>query len=296
MSMAYREDILPIERAGAESLMGVLALPAAGDAAPGGQALVIVVGGPQYRVGSHRQFALLARRLAAAGIPVLRFDYAGMGDSSGPLPDFMAAGEDVGAAIDALHQQLPDLQGVTLWGLCDGASAALLYVDRTHDARVRGLCLLNPWVRSAQTFARAQVKHYYLQRLRQPEFWKKLLSGGVALSALGESVGKLKASLGGGSAGGKPVDEQLPYQGRMARAWRRFPGRVLLLLSGDDLVAKEFLDNASSHADWSGLLDRPGQQRHDMPDADHTCSNAAARGLVEELTLRWMREEVAHAH
>ena len=44
--------------------------------------LLIVVGGPQYRVGSHRQFVLLARNLSIAGIPVMRFDYRGMGDSS----------------------------------------------------------------------------------------------------------------------------------------------------------------------------------------------------------------------
>ena len=39
--------------------------------------MVIVVGGPQYRAGSHRQFTLLARHIAAAGYPVLRFDARG---------------------------------------------------------------------------------------------------------------------------------------------------------------------------------------------------------------------------
>jgi alpha-beta hydrolase superfamily lysophospholipase len=54
--------------------------------------VVVVVGGPQYRVGSHRQFVLLARDLAAAGIPTLRFDTRGMGDSGGDFPGFSCCG------------------------------------------------------------------------------------------------------------------------------------------------------------------------------------------------------------
>ena len=51
-------------RCAGEELVGIL------HPAPGATGVVIVVGGPQYRVGSHRQFLLLARRLAASGIPV----------------------------------------------------------------------------------------------------------------------------------------------------------------------------------------------------------------------------------
>ena len=62
-----------------ESLIGILHQPV--NAASIG--ILIVVGGPQYRVGSHRQFLLLARSLSANDIPVLRFDYRAMGDSGG---------------------------------------------------------------------------------------------------------------------------------------------------------------------------------------------------------------------
>ncbi|HBZ05431.1 MAG TPA: hydrolase 1, exosortase A system-associated, partial [Massilia sp.] len=44
-------------------LYGIVSLPAA----PHPRGVLIVVGGPQYRAGSHRQFTLLARDLAAAG-------------------------------------------------------------------------------------------------------------------------------------------------------------------------------------------------------------------------------------
>ena len=61
--------------------------------------VIVVVGGPQYRVGSHRQFLQLARHLARQGYPVLRFDGRGMGDSSGLLRSFEEIDDDIGAAI-----------------------------------------------------------------------------------------------------------------------------------------------------------------------------------------------------
>ena len=87
--------------------------------------VVIVVGGPQYRVGSHRQFALLGRALATAGIPALRFDYRGMGDSEGDARTFECVDRDIGCAIDALVHAT-GATGVVLWGLCDGASASMM--------------------------------------------------------------------------------------------------------------------------------------------------------------------------
>ena len=71
--MSYTEQVLPITCEGHE-LAAVLAVPEQARSL----GVVIVVGGPQYRVGSHRQFVLLARQLAAAGIATLRFDCRGM--------------------------------------------------------------------------------------------------------------------------------------------------------------------------------------------------------------------------
>ncbi|WP_229425323.1 hydrolase 1, exosortase A system-associated [Massilia sp. Se16.2.3] len=104
--------------------------------------MLVVVGGPQYRAGSHRQFTLLARDLADAGIPALRFDYRGMGDSEGDLQTFEHVEDDLRAAIDRFFLEVPGMREVVLWGLCDGASAAAMYAPQ--DARVSGLVLLNP--------------------------------------------------------------------------------------------------------------------------------------------------------
>jgi len=233
-------------RCGPDSLIGILHEPSPATARTG---VLIIVGGPQYRVGSHRQFVLMARSLAERGCPVMRFDYRGMGDSDGAVRTFDEVSADIRAAIDAFLAAQPGLSGVVLWGLCDGASAALIYGG--NDARVKGVIIANPWVRTAASEARTYLKHYYLQRLMQGSFWRKLLTGGVAhVEALRSFASNLRSSLNG--AGRVSNDGAPVFQERMASALRSFPGAVLLILSGEDLTAKD-VEEIQSSADRLAL-------------------------------------------
>lgn len=302
----HRDSVLRIACDGTP-LVGLLSEPvpasASASALSSDTGVLLIVGGPQYRVGSHRQFTLLGRALAASGVPCLRLDYRGMGDAGGDQRGFEQVDADIAAALDAWMRERPQLRRVVLWGLCDAASAALLYVHRQRDARVAGLCLANPWVRTEASLARTQVRHYYLERLRQPAFWRKLLSGRVGLSAVRELLGKLaqsRATASGGAAGASgdrardtrhdTRQDSRHYTEQMADGLRAFAGPVLLVLSGDDYVAKEFLDRCrDGGAAWRGLLDRPGLRREDLPEADHTFSTAAWRARVEQLTAAFAR-------
>ena len=172
--MKYREAPFFFECCG-ESLLGVLTVPDQ----PAPVAVVIVVGGPQYRVGSHRQFLLLARYLAGHGFACLRFDYRGMGDSGGARVGFEDVGPDIGAALGALQAELPNVSQIVIWGLCDGASAASMFAHQ--DSRVSGLILFNPWVRTDAIEAETRLKHYYARRVLHSAFWRKLVSGEVQL-------------------------------------------------------------------------------------------------------------------
>lgn len=243
--------------------------------------VLIVVGGPQYRVGSHRQFTLLARALADAGYACLRFDHRGMGDSDGVHPGFDQIDDDVQAAIDAFFSALPTLEQIVLWGLCDAASASLLYLQRKNDPRVAGVVLLNPWVRSEQTLARTRIRHYYAQRLLQREFWSKLFSGRLSL---GSTLAGIWSTLSAGS--GVEAKESDSFQQKMREAWCKYRGETLLLLSGEDFTAREFM------IWWNAFrADMPGRDRVtliELPDANHTFSSQAHRQSVEQATIAWL--------
>jgi len=274
-----------------EALLGVLHRPAMdAPAAASATGVVVIVGGPQYRAGSHRQFVHLARALAAAGHAVLRFDVRGMGDSTGNPRSFEQITPDIGAAIDALRQHAPGVQRVVLWGLCDAASAALLYMHERADPRVQRLCLANPWVRSPATLARTHVKHYYTQRLRERSFWIKLLRGAVALRALRELVASVRGAR-------RTADDPSggDFQSRMREGWQRHQGPTLLLLSGSDYTAKEFGEYVATHAKWQTVIAAQAIRRHDLEGLDHTFSSASARASVAALTVSWLSETASPA-
>ena len=260
--------------------------------------VLVVVGGPQYRIGSHRQFALLANDLAAQGIAVMRFDYRGMGDSEGEPRSFEQVDDDLRAACDCFMAQVPTLHEIVIWGLCDGASAALFYAHR--DPRVTALVLLNPWVRTSDGEAKAYLKHYYFKRALSPALWRKLLAGEFDFrGALSGFVDKARAAGGNrtiadtGAAASLNVslatvtnDGTLPV--RMQDGFTRFKGRVLLIMSGNDLTAKEFSDLVRGSVAWKKLLAAPHVRQWELKDANHTFSRDSWRREVANQTAEWV--------
>lgn len=265
-----------------EELIGILHTPEPEARATG---VLIVVGGPQYRVGSHRQFTLMARAFTEAGYPVFRFDYRGMGDSSGGARTFEAVEEDIRNAIDTFVATLPNLHDIVIFGLCDAASAALMYA--LTDSRLTGLILANPWVRTDAGQATAYVSHYYGRRLLQRAFWGKLLRGELdVLASVRDFVSKWRLAFR--SPAGEVSGHREHFIERMRHGAERFSGPVLMLLSGRDLTAQEFSVLAAADASWRRILDAPAVSRREIPHADHTFSSAdGLRAAVAEC-LDWL--------
>ena len=254
-------------------------------AASAGQRLgvVIVVGGPQYRAGSHRQFVLTARAFASAGFPVLRFDYRGMGDSDGEQRTFESVHEDIHMAIDTLVQE-SGVSQVVLYGLCDAASAVLMYC--TDDPRVAGLIILNPWVRTVQGEASAQLWHYYPRRILQRSFWAKLFQGNLpVVRALGGLFGTVKRSQAASGATSAPRES---FIARMLKGCSSFRGQILLLISGRDLTAAEFDDLCKRSDRWGQATRRAGVEIQRFDQADHTFSTRADLERANALCVDWL--------
>jgi exosortase A-associated hydrolase 1 len=269
-------------RCGGDWLYGVLS-PAA---VPCTRGVLIVVGGPQYRVGSHRQFALLARMLAANGIAAMRFDYRGMGDSEGETRSFDAIQDDVRSAVDTFMDAVPGMREVVLWGLCDGASAITMYVG--SDPRVSGIVLLNPWVRTTDGLARTTLRHYYGSRLRDRTFWYQLVRGRLNL---GRSVGSMLSLVRAAYApASEPVpDKPVSLPDLMYAGIRNFHGPVLVIIGGADLTGREFCDLADATSTWKRLMASSRVTRREIGKADHTFSRRVWRDQVADWTCDWLR-------
>ena len=276
-----RETALVLDCDG-EQLVSVISTPATLSAEVG---VLVVVGGPQYRVGSHRQFVLLARALSDAGVACMRFDVRGMGDSAGDARDFEHLQRDIEVAVDAFMRHAPGLSGVVLWGLCDGASAACF--QAANDPRVAGLVLLNPWVRTEEGHARTVLRHYYLNRLMDRQFWKKLLGGQVGIGA--SIRGFLRLAGRSRQAKDAPAEAVGPLPERMLAGVCARKRPALVILSGRDYVAREFDGLVSSDAGWRAWMADTRVTVERLDDADHTFSSAPWRDLVSQLTERWVR-------
>lgn len=269
-----------------EQLPGIVHVPSS----PAPRGVIILVGGPQYRVGSHRQFLLLARFLAEHDIAVFRFDYRGMGDASGEAISFLECGSDLRAATDAFVEQVPSIREVVIWGLCDGATAAALFAPA--DQRVKGLVLLNPWARSEQSQAQTHLQHYYLRRLTEKSFWTRIARGkwspGESVRALLTDLKKVLTSKSGRSQTADP-DYSPDFRERMLSGLQNFSGDVLIVISELDLTAQEFVVMTTGSAAWQLLLDSDRITIKRFAGADHTFSAGKHRRALEHLTEEWLR-------
>ena len=281
---------------GTDYLIGVLH-KGADDATVG--VVIVVAGGPQYRVGAHRQFVTMARRLASAGSPVLRFDLRGMGDSTGEHLGYQHAEVDIRSAVDSLMMNQPQLRQVVLLGECESASGILFYAWK--DPRISGTVLINPWVRTDEGRAQVIVRHYYMQRLFSAEFWNHVLRGHFKAR---ESLGSLWAVMGDFFRGRLRMARQraqpqlddisdLPLPVRVAEGLRRFRGRSLLLMSGFDYIAREFDEVTRTSKAWAGLLDSERLRRVDIANADHTFSREIWKFAAADAVSLWLKE---HTH
>jgi exosortase A-associated hydrolase 1 len=245
--------------------------------------VIVLVGGPQYRVGGSRLFLMLARVLADGGIAVFRFDPRGIGDSQGQARNYYDRTNDIRSAIASFVRECPTVKRLVVWGICDGASAAILYA--THDPRICGAALLNPWIESSQSHARSRLSHYYGRRLFRFDTWVDLVRGRIdGTQATKDVLRSIGASLWRGAR----ERTDAPSSEALAAAYRRYRGRKLLILSGRDQTAAAFMDAIRSSATWASNMRDPSTTQVILEDADHTFSRGSWADAAIETTLSWL--------
>lgn len=202
----------------AETLHGILQMPATRVHSSLG--IVLLSPGQKSRIGPWLSYVQLARRIAALGVPVLRFDYHGLGDSEGShrhgqtLVDFNGfvqtggLARDVIAAADFFATEA-GVKHFVFVGLCGGASTGLIAAQ--HIEGVYGHVLVDLPVtvsnsarqryleQNAAELLRLRpeesrgVLQNYFARLRDPAAWKRFLSGASDYALLIEAVKRVSS-------------------------------------------------------------------------------------------------------
>ena len=224
--------------------------------------VVICHGFVGSRIGVDRLFVKTARELAAAGHAVLRFDYAGCGESEG---DYGAGGLDAmvaetRAVLDhALAMPVIDKEDVTLLGHSLGGAVAIL--TASVDKRVSKLVLWSPVANPSGDIVRIVGKDVYELALAE---------GRADYLGYGLTAGFFRS-----------LSAHHPFQEA-----RKFNGPILLAHgTGDEVIP----------VDYSFLYQKIFRIRRDgccdkalVPGANHTFSSEESVTAVIERTRDWL--------
>lgn len=264
------------------SLIGVLTLPERDEAAPGERVAVILFNaGVLPRVGPHRFNVKLARAAAGAGLPALRFDLAGQGDSRSAMAggDYREqAVSDLRAAMDHLEAS-QGIRRFALIGICSGAVNA--YWAALVDPRICGILLFDGyWYRSRWT---TLVRHWKRARAAS---WR------AVLRALWRRVPGAMRQAGGGDEPAAGIFDngaaKDPTAAEFGAAMEELTSRqvsVLLVFSGSVI---DYYSYAGQFKDvFAGQPFLSRVQCQFRPDIDHTFLTLDCQRRMIDLTLAW---------
>ncbi len=268
--------------------------------------------GVKMRVGPQRLYVHLTEALLRMGLAVLRFDFHGLGDAEGMLPEAMLrdfynhieVGRYVDDTIDAMDwmQREHGASRFILSGLCGGAITGLLTGDR--DPRVVGLLALGITPVLAARSAEAsrymtvgqleQAQQMYVRRLLNPTAWFRLITLRVDFRLIGRIIkhSLRRASPVAQVAPAAPLPENdnanplFPPAFFKMLATRR---PMLLVFGGADRLHFEYQEK---------FLDRHGERLKSLPalaqvhvieSANHVLSLTEWQRELLDVSERWLR-------
>ena len=288
-------------------LFGILTEPLGGHA---GLAAVLVNAGAQRHIGPNRMWVEVARRWAARGVPTLRFDLGGIGDSDGDAAALAhvagiykpAYGPQMHAALATFGERgLPER--FVVLGLCAGGYWSIH--TALADERVRLAILLNTrsliWDEGVYGVRRARELR---ERLLVGSTWRKALQGELNLARHLETARalagratraprRLRARLGADTQGADPpngLDRTTELAGIFERLQER-DQHALLLFTGREPLHRELAERGllARMASWPSI---EVAIRGTSADT-HTLTPLWLQRQVHELIDRALEQELA---
>jgi dienelactone hydrolase len=266
-------------------LVGILSPPAGGKAlSPPPVAVLVLSAGVLHRVGPHRFHVALTRRLAERGLPALRIDLGGIGDSTAST-DAISFWESAVADTRVAMTGLTEAYGVrrfVLFGICAGADNSLS--TALVDDRVAGIVLVDPAA-------------YATQRSRLREL-RRLAQLGGASEALRWAARRTRARV-------RQELEQRRRGDEPPATGRRYPPRETFRANLGTLADRGvgvLAVYAGIHAEYYNDADqlyelfpelRGRVDRAYFPEANHTFTQLEDQAALLDVTERWITSRYA---
>lgn len=262
-----------------KALSGVLTEPTAGGA--GRPAVLLLNAGLLHRIGPNRLYVTIARRLAAAGLPVLRFDFSGLGESE-PRRDELSL-EQASLAEGREAMDFLVASGVAdrfvPMGLCAGAENAQRLAE--HDPRVVGAVLIDGYA--------YRTPGYYLRhfgrRAMSGRSWRNI--GPILHRVLRQ---KPQPAPAGGNPGGLDFVREFPPRAACLADLQTIVARrvnLFLIFTGGGMT--EYYNYAAQFGDtFPALRGHPRIRVEFIDSADHTFTLLSDQRLLLAAIDDWM--------
>jgi hypothetical protein len=281
----------PVAFGPTKSLSGILTEPAGGGGT-GRPAVLLLNAGLLHRVGPNRLYVMLARRLAAAGLPVLRFDYSGLGESEPRRDELTLEQSMLADGIEAMNF----LAGAGVaerfvpMGLCAGAEQSQRLAH--EDPRVVGAALIDGYAYRTPGYYLREFGHHFASA----RSWRRLIASPL-------KVRKLLGGARAGAAGPGPV----PSNPGGVDFVREFPPRDVCLQQLQAILARavdlffiftgggmsEFYNSPRQfHETFPALRGHPRIRLDFMPLADHTFTLRSQQDALLASIDAWARATV----
>ena len=266
-------------------LVGTLSLPPEEDKGRPDIGFLFLNAGVVHRVGPHRINVRIARQLAARGIPSIRFDLCGHGDSvrvSGESSFEEQAVIDIRAAMDALGAAT-NLRRFVVFGYCSGAYHA--FATALVDERVAGILMFDAY--RYPTFKTHAYR--YMNRLRQPQALRAMLR------SVRRGVGSVRRRLHR-PAGGREEPQLgrisfIPSKKDFAGGLRTLLDRgvkIHMIYSGGSI--RDYNYAGQFHDTFAGLGIGDRIQAEFLPDLGHAASSLSDQADLMRRVVAWGSE------